>query len=154
MTEQKHKEKMLEEQEIHFIELPKFLKSKKNLERKLDQWLVFIENSDKELIEVAKKKNDIIKEAEAEYEYLTGDEAMQRIAFLKRKYELDQNSMIADAKEEGMEEGLVEGRAEGKQEEKLETAKKMLELGAEIEFIEKATGLKKEEILKLREDEE
>ena len=101
---------------------------------------------------MAKKKNDIIKEAEAEYEYLTGDEAMQRIAFLKRKYELDQNSMIADAKEEGMEEGLVEGRAEGKaegkQEEKLETAKKMLELGAEIDFIEKATGLKKEEILK------
>ena len=87
---------------------------------------------------------------------------MQRIAFLKRKYELDQNSMIADAKEEGMEEGLVEGRAEGrvegraegKQEEKLETAKKMLELGAEIDFIEKATGLKREEILKLKEDEE
>ena len=95
---------------------------------------------------MAKKKNDIIKEAEAEYEYLTGDEAMQRIAFLKRKYELDQKSMIADAKEEGLEEG--------KQEEKLETAKRMLELGAEIDFIEKATGLKREEILKLKEDEE
>ena len=45
MTEQNNKNQTLEEQEIHFIELPKFLKSEINLDRKMDQWLVFIDYS-------------------------------------------------------------------------------------------------------------
>lgn len=149
MTEQKHKNKTLEEQEIHFIELPKFMKTEKNVDRKLDQWLLFLENNEKGLIEMAKEKNEVIKEAAEKYEYLTGDEEVQRLAFLKMKYELDRNSMMADAREEGLEEG----RKEGLEEARKETAKKMLEMGLEIEIIEKATELTKEEIIAIKENE-
>ena len=51
------------------------------------------------------------------------------------------------AEEKGKQEGKIEGELNAKR----ETAKKMLELGAEIDFIEKATGLSKKEILKLKE---
>ena len=47
MTEQNNLTKTLNEQEIHFIELPKFLRSKLNTDRKLDQWLLFIDFSRK-----------------------------------------------------------------------------------------------------------
>lgn len=47
MTEENNKDKTLDEQELHFIELPKFLKSKIDTDRKLDQWLLFIDYSRK-----------------------------------------------------------------------------------------------------------
>ena len=109
MTEQKYKNNTLKEQELHFIELPKFLRRKIDTDRKLDQWLLFIDYSKKELIKVSEEKNNIIKEANQEYEYLTGDEELRRLAFLRRKYELDHNSGMAYAKRIGMERGLEEG---------------------------------------------
>ena len=45
--------------------------------------------------------------------------------------------------------GLAEGREEGKTEERLEIAKKMLGMGLSVEQIMEATGLSKEEIIKL-----
>ena len=65
----------------YFIELPKFRKQKINIEDKLSQWLVFIDNRDRGLIEMAKEKNKTIKEAEEELNYLTGEEAEKRMAF-------------------------------------------------------------------------
>ena len=153
-TEQKHKERTFEQQEIHLIELPKFLKSKVDTDRKVDQWLLFIDYSRRELIEMAKKKNEIVGEAEKEYEYLTGEEEVQRLAFLKMKYEWDYNSGIKYAEEKALAKGKAEGRTEGKAEalieEKVRTAKKMLEKGIEIELIEEITGLSREEIEKLK----
>ena len=73
---------------------------------------------------------------------------------LQEEFEFDQNTSLANAKAEGEVKGRAEGRAEGKAEGKNEaneeTAKRMLELGLEIEIIEKATGLSKEEILRLK----
>lgn len=178
MTEQKYKDKILMEQELHFIELPKFLRSKIDTDRKLDQWLLFIDYSKKELIKMSEEKNNIVKEANQEYEYLTGDEELKRIAFLRRKYELDYNSGMAHAKrigmekgrEEGMQKGMKEGIKEGIKEglkkgeekgvkkgiiegakqEKIKIAKKMLEMKVELKQISEITGLKVEEIEKLK----
>ncbi len=47
MTEQKQKEKILDEQELHFIELPKFMRSKIDMNDKLSQWLVFLNHERK-----------------------------------------------------------------------------------------------------------
>ena len=70
--------------------------------------------------------------------YLTGDEAVKRIEFLRKKWEMDRISEINHAKEVG--------KIEGKIEEKKETAKKLLEQGVDIEIVIKATGLSREEI--------
>ena len=158
MTETSNKNKFLEEQEIHFIELPKFLRSNVNTDRKLDQWLLFIDYSRRELIKMAEDKNNMIKEAQEQYNYLTGDEDMQRIAFLRRKYELDYNSGLDYAKQQGMKDGYVEGKKkgmergrkegmeEGSKKEKIEIAKKMLDKKMDIAIISEITGLTIEEI--------
>ena len=141
MTEQNNKDKTLEEQEIHFIELPKFLKSKVDTNKKLDQWLLFIDYSRKELIKMAEEKNEMIKEAKEEYEYLTGEEDLQRIAFLKRKFELDYNTGMEDAEERGIEKGEKANT--------IKIAKKMLEKKMDINLISEITGLSIKEIEKL-----
>lgn len=138
MTEQFNKEKTIEEQEIHFIELPKFLRSNLNTDRKLDQWLLFIEFSRKELLKMVEDKNNMIKEAVEEYEYLKGDEAVQRIAFLKRKYELDHNNALYHAEKNG------------EKNERIKIAKKMLELKSDIQLISQVTGLSTQEIEELK----
>ena len=53
---------------------------------------------------MAEEKNNIVKETAEDYEYLVGDEAVQRLAFLKRKWELDYNSGMQYAKDKGWEE--------------------------------------------------
>ena len=50
---------------------------------------------------------------------------------------------------EKIEEGRKEGIMEGKEEERLEIAKNMKALGIDINTIVKATGLSKEEVLKI-----
>ena len=133
------------EQEIHFIELPKFLKTKVDTTRKLDQWLLFIDYSRKELIKMAEEKNNQIREAEAQYEYLTGDDNVRRLAFLRRKFELDYNSGLACAEERGEARGKAEGKGDGIK----WVAKKMKKARMDIEEIVKITGLSKEEIEQL-----
>ena len=125
MTEQNNKNETLEEEEIHFIELPKFLKRKMNIDlnKKLHQWLLFIDNPREEMLDIVKEKNENIKEASEAYEYLVGDEAVQRLAFLKRKFELDYNSGMNTAKRKGLEEGLKEGRKKGRIEGRIEGKK-------------------------------
>ncbi len=165
MTEQKYKKEMIEEQEMHFIELPKFLKSEINVKRKLDQWLLFLDQSKKELVNMAKKENNKVEEASAEYEYLTGEEEIERLAFLRMKYELDHNSGMSYAKkqgeeigmkrgmkvgkEEGMKVGREEGMKEGMRAGILKTAREMKKEGIDISLIMKITGISEEEIKKL-----
>ena len=122
----------------YFIELPKFRKMNPNLNEKLSQWLLLLDDYDKEAIAMAEKKNPTIKKARQEVTYLTGDEAVKRIEFLREKWEMDRISEINHAKEVG--------KIEGKIEEKKETAKKFLEQGVDKEIVIKATGLTKEEI--------
>ena len=92
------------------------------------------------------EKNEIVRKAQEELEYLEGDEAFKRKVELKEKYEKDMNSAIHYGKEEGMKKGLQEGKIS----EKKDIAKKMLEIGMDIEQIMKITDLSKEEIEKLK----
>ena len=64
--------------------------------------------------------------------------------------EQDVINQLYYAKKEGLAEGLAEGREEGKEERSLEIAKKMLGMGLSLEQITEATGLPKEEVLKLK----
>ena len=96
------------------------------------------------------EKNETVRKSQEELEYLEGDEAFKRKVELKEKYEKDMNSAIHYGKEEGMKKGLQEGLHEGKMSEKKDIAKKMLEIGMDVEQIMKITDLSKEEIEKLK----
>ena len=84
------------------------------------------------------EKNETVRKAQEELEYLEGGEAFKRKVELKEKYERDMNSAIHY------------GREEGKTSEKKSIAKKMLEIGMDVEQIMKITDLSKEEIEKLK----
>ena len=155
IRDNENKEKITDKLEIHFIELPKFLKSKEKGNRKLRQWLEFICNKRKGEIEMAVRENEKIAKASQEWEYLRGDEAVKRMAFLREKWERDWNSGMHSAEEEGIEKGMKKGIKEGeKRGKKLKTeeiAMKMLRKGIEEATIEEVTNLTLEEIEKIKE---
>lgn len=70
------------------------------------------------------------------------------------EYESDRLSMINESERRGLERGLAEGEARGKslglaegsRQKALETARLMKQANCEIPFIEKMTGLSKEEV--------
>ena len=90
-------------------------------------------------------ENEKVKKAEEELEYLSGDEAERRIAYLRETAEIDRKFAMTAARDQGRAEGKSEGRAE----EKIDVAKKMLEKNIDISLIIEVTGLTKEEIEKL-----
>ena len=98
---------------------------------------------------MAEDNNKVLKEAAAEYEYLTGEEEIQRLAFLRRKFELDYNSGLQYAEEKGIEQGKKEGMEKGSKKKQIEIAKKLKEMKLSNDDIQKATGLTKEEIEEL-----
>lgn len=152
---EKHKEYIITDiVEWYFIELPKFRKHHPNMNEKINQWLAFIDDEDKELVNMAVEKNKVIKNAKTEVDYLTGDAELRRIAELQEKWAWDEKFFKSIAKKEGHEEGMKEGRKEGRKEGKkeaiLEIAKNMLNENMSIELISKITHLSEEEIEKLK----
>ncbi|MBR3003199.1 MAG: Rpn family recombination-promoting nuclease/putative transposase [Clostridia bacterium] len=93
----------------YFIELPKFRNAHPDMNEKINQWLAFWDDYDKGVIEMAEKKNPTLKKARQEMTYLTGDEEIKRLAFLREKWEMDRISDINHAKREGLAEGLAKG---------------------------------------------
>ena len=71
------------------------------MKTKLDMWMEFISQIDKEGVENAMSKNKEIKKAQEEYEYLTGEENERRIAFLMDKAIRDEKSAYVDGKQDG-----------------------------------------------------
>ena len=130
--------------ELHFLELPKFLRSKNEGNKKLRQWLDFISNERKGEIEMAVKENEKIAKAKKEYEYLTGDAAVQRLAFLRDKWERDHNSEIAWERKEAMKLG--------EEESKKQIAKEMLKRNMKEEIIIEITKLTNEELEKIKKE--
>ncbi len=134
----KHRDyEMLKGIKWYFIELPKFRKKNPNLNDKIDQWICFIDDSNKEAVKMAENKNKVLQKARKELEYLTGDEAVRRLAELRDKWEMDDFFIKKYAKEEGEKKG------------KKEIAKKLLEKGMEIQEIIEITGLPENEIKNL-----
>ncbi len=125
--------------EMHYLQLPKFKQKCKRISNKLEEWLTFISFENMEELKMI--ENEKVKKAEEELEYLSGDEAERRIAYLRETAEIDRKFAMTAARDQGREEGKIE--------EKIETAKKMLEEEMDINLIIKITGLTKDEIEKL-----
>lgn len=150
--------------EIHFIQIPKFKKQRKDMKTKLDMWMDFISQIDEKEVKNAMSKNKEIKKAQEEYEYLTGDEEERRIAFLREKAIRDENSIFDAGKDigfksgeehgikKGKKEGIEIGREQGIEQNKKEIAKSMLKEKMPIETIMKVTKLSREEIEKIEKE--
>ena len=118
--------------ELRIIELPKI---KEEEQEELIDWLFFLENPQSERVKTKMEENEELKEAVEKLQGMSEDDYMQRIADLREKAILDYNS--------GMDTALRKGIKKGK----LETAKKMLEKGMDIDTIVEVTGLSKDEIV-------
>ena len=126
----------------YFIELPKFRKKNPDMYDKIDQWICFIDDSNKEAVKMAESKNVVLKKARKELDYLTGDAAVRRMAELREKWEMDEIAVKKHAERIGKEEGRMA--------EKKETAKKLLLKNMKIEEIIEITGLTEEEIKEIK----
>ena len=139
----KHREyEVLTGMKWYFIELPKFRKQNPDMDEKINQWLVFIDDYNKELVKVDEKKNETLKKARIEMNYLTGDAEVRRLAELREKWEMDRISAINHATRVGKEEGAKE--------KAIQIAKEMLNESISVETIMKLTKLSKEEIEKIK----
>ena len=134
----------------YFIELPKFRKKNPDMNDKIDQWICFIDDSNKEAVKMAEKNNVVLKKARKELDYLTGDAAVRRMAELREKWEMDEIAVKKHAQRIGKEEGRIEGNVEGRMAEKKETARKLLLKNMKIEEIIEITGLTEEEIKEIK----
>ena len=101
---EKHREyEVLKGIKWYFIELPKFRKQHPDMDDKVNQWLAFIDDSDRGLVKMAEEKNETIKKAREEITNLTGDAEVQRLAWLREKWEMDRVSAIKHAEKQGLE---------------------------------------------------
>ena len=153
---EKHREyEVIKDITYYFIELPKFRENRPRLANTLECWLALIDGKG-ELLEMAKEKEKIIKEANEEVEEILSESAIKELNDYIESAILDENSRISDALEEGIEKGKIEGKIEGKREGKREGQKeiitRMLKEKIDIETISKLTGLTKNEITKISEE--
>lgn len=95
-----------------FIELPKFREIRPDMNEKINQWLAFIDDEDKEMVSMAEEKNKTLKKAREEMEYLTGDEEVKRLAELREKWDMEYELSMKYARKQGTEDGLRLGKKE------------------------------------------
>ena len=138
---------MTDRLEISIIELPKakriYEKDKKN---RIGQWMMFLDNPNKEEVVQIMGENEHIRKAIDELEQVSGDEKLRRIAELREKAIRDEQAAMAYAKEHGYNNGYEEG----KKQKQIEIAKELLKENMTVNKIEKITGLSIEEIKQIK----
>ncbi|MBA8667019.1 Rpn family recombination-promoting nuclease/putative transposase [Holosporaceae bacterium 'Namur'] len=136
-----------------FIELPKFKKERvEDLESYEEKWCYFFKHSkNPDNIEklIGSSDNVISKAYDVLLSHHWSDQELNAYEQVT-KANLDAIAREAQVKEEAMAEGREKGIAEGRIEEKVFIAKKMLQHGLPLEEIMKITGLRYEEIDKLK----
>lgn len=91
---------------------------------------------------MACKENDKVKRAVENYEVLTGDEEVKRLAEIRLMSKLEEKSALDWAREEGLEQGLKRG--------KKEIAQKLKKQKMPAKQIAEITGLSEVEIENLK----
>ena len=133
----KEDELATEDIEMHFIEIPKFIKKNCGINTKLEQWLWLLTGKG-EKVEMAEKENKEIKKAIEILEEMSMDEKEWELYQSRKMAEIDYNSKIALAREEG------------EKRKSKEIAKKLIETGMDLKQVGKITGLSEKEIKKIQ----
>ena len=128
--------------EIIIIEIPKVVKAyKKTPNDEVLQWMLFLDNPEKEEVTRIMEENKDIKEAKEELERISQDDILRRKA-LNRTLEIaDKLQLKKEAKE-----AREKGEQIGIEKEKKVVIKKLHELNISIEQIAKVVELKEEEV--------
>ena len=138
----------------YYIELEKFRNENPDMKEPLNQWLAFIDMERGDLLEMAKKNSKIIKEAYGEYEVLTGEAEVKRLAEVRLMSKLEEQAALATARQKGEEKGLKEGMDKGLKEglkaAKKEIAQKLVQSNMPIEQIIEITQLTIQEIEEIK----
>ena len=135
--------------EIIIIEIPKVVKAyQKTPNDEVLQWMLFLDNPEKEEVARIMEENRNIKEAKEELERISQDDILRRKA-LNRTLEIaDRLQMKKELKEakEALKKEKNIGLQEGKMEKTHEVVRKMKEANLPIEQIAKIVELKVEEV--------
>ena len=141
----------------YYIELEKFRNQNPDMTKRINQWSAFLDMERSDLLEMACKENDKVKRAVENYEVLTGDEEVKRLAEIRLMSKLEEKSALDCAREDGMKEGKEIGREEGREQERKETIEKLRQIAKKLKKqkmptkqISEITGLSKEEIEDLK----
>ena len=131
--------------EIIIIEIPKVVKAyQKTPNDEVLQWMLFLDNPEKEEVARIMEENKNIKEAKEELERISQDDILRRKA-LNRTLEIaDRLQMKKELKE--AKEALKKEKNIGKTEKTHEVVRKMKEANLPIEQIAKIVELKVEEV--------
>ena len=144
--------------EISIIELPKAIKEyQKNKQNEMLQWMIFLDNPENKEVAEIMEENEDIKEAKKELDKISQDDLLRRMALKADLAQRDYEQCVYEAErdgrqrgmQQGIQEGIREGMKEGEKKAKIETAKKMLKKGINIDIIIEITEMNKEEIMKL-----
>lgn len=114
------------------------------MDKRINQWLAFLDDEDKELIKMAEEKNQTLKEARQIMNYLTGDEEIKRLTELRERWAFDRAMDINWANKTCVKKGIRQNQ--------IRVAKKMLEKGKEIAEIIEMTELSEKEIKNLQKE--
>ena len=131
--------------EIIIIELPKVVKAyHKTPNDEVLQWMLFLDNPEKEEVSRIMEENKDIKEAKEELDRISQDDLLRR-RVLNRTLEIaDRLQMKKELKE--AKEALKKEKNIGKTEKTHEVVRKMKEANLPIEQIAKIVELKVEEV--------
>ncbi len=134
--------KLTDELEIHIIEIPKIRKMKtQGKKNAVIDWITFLDDPNQKEVSEIMKTNKEIQEAMEKLEEISSDEELMRLVELRRKAILDENQAKYAAREEG------------RKEEKREMAKRLFQMNMELEKIIQVTELSKEELEKIKTEE-
>ena len=132
--------------EIIIIEIPKVVKAyKKTPNDEVLQWMLFLDNPEKEEVTRIMEENKDIKEAKEELERISQDDILRRKA-LNRTLEIADGLQLKKEAEEARETGLADGLVIGIEKQKKAVIKKLHELNISIEQIAKAVELNEEDV--------
>lgn len=142
--------------EIVIIELQKVLKAyHRNPNDEVLQWMLFLDNPEKEEVTRIMEENEDIKEAKEELDRISQDDLLRR-KVLNRTLEIADQLQLKkeskEAREKGLSDGLVTGEKIGIEKEKKSVIKKLHELNIPIEQIAKVVELKEEEVKEILND--
>jgi len=125
--------KLIDDIEIHFLELPK-LDDVIPSQGGLENWLLFLKGVDTTHWEVLKMNEPGLEKAMDTLQFLSQNPEARRLYEARQKYLHDEASMLEGARKAGI----------------IEVAKNMLDLNLDIATIAKATGLSEQEIIQLK----
>ena len=135
--------------EIIIIEIPKVLKAyHKNPNDEVLQWMLFLDNPEKEEVTRIMEENKDIKEAKEELDRISQDDILRRKA-LNRTLEIADKLQLKKEAKEALEKGKNIGVQEGEKATKERIARELKEMNLPIQQIAKAVELTEEEVKKI-----